>query len=114
MRVRKKLFDFLQTAGERFYSTSLWIDAICINQTGDAERSYQVGLMGRIYYNAVKAILWLGLAPELDELLEPCNVPSLREVTNSCAHLNRYSQAQSSTLSGARTGQGCGSCRNYC
>ncbi|KAJ4299542.1 hypothetical protein N0V90_004788 [Kalmusia sp. IMI 367209] len=37
-----------------------WIDAICINQEDDLEKSSQVALMGEIYKKAVNAIVWLG------------------------------------------------------
>jgi hypothetical protein len=39
----------------------LWIDAICLNQQDDAEKSQQIPLMGDIYYEARKVIFWLGL-----------------------------------------------------
>ncbi|KAH6712545.1 heterokaryon incompatibility protein-domain-containing protein [Leptodontidium sp. MPI-SDFR-AT-0119] len=38
----------------------LWADAICINQTDDAERSREVLQMGSIYSNAIQVIVWLG------------------------------------------------------
>ena len=37
-----------------------WIDAICINQADDIERSEQVGLMNRIYQKATAVTIWLG------------------------------------------------------
>ena len=37
-----------------------WIDAICINQADDIERSEQVGLMNRIYQKAAAVTIWLG------------------------------------------------------
>ncbi|RFN45631.1 hypothetical protein FIE12Z_10133 [Fusarium flagelliforme] len=43
-------------AGER-----LWVDAICINQADDAEKSSQVVMMGRIYSQSGIVICWLGL-----------------------------------------------------
>jgi Heterokaryon incompatibility protein (HET) len=39
---------------------SLWIDAVCINQTNPAERSKQVSLMTEIYKHAKQVIVWLG------------------------------------------------------
>ena len=42
----------------------LWVDAICINQKDDAEKSVQVGLMGCIYQNAGLVIADLGERPE--------------------------------------------------
>ncbi|KAF2657463.1 HET-domain-containing protein, partial [Lophiostoma macrostomum CBS 122681] len=38
----------------------LWIDAICLNQSDDLEKSEQVQLMGKIYEHARKVIFWMG------------------------------------------------------
>ncbi|KAF1845058.1 uncharacterized protein K460DRAFT_284235 [Cucurbitaria berberidis CBS 394.84] len=46
----------------------LWIDAVCINQNSNAERSHQVSLMRDIYMGADSVIVWLGLAQKNDEL----------------------------------------------
>jgi len=45
----------------------VWIDAICIDQEDEVERAGQVGLMGRIYMEAVHCAVYLGedAAPEL-------------------------------------------------
>ncbi|KAI1453490.1 heterokaryon incompatibility protein-domain-containing protein [Annulohypoxylon moriforme] len=43
---------------------TIWIDAICINQMDNAEKSTQVAMMGQIYSNATSVIAWLG--PEAD------------------------------------------------
>jgi hypothetical protein len=40
--------------------TELWIDAICINQKDMDEKSTQVSMMGRIYSQTQKVIIWLG------------------------------------------------------
>lgn len=43
----------------------LWIDAICINQKCDDEKSQQVGVMKDIYEKASQVIIWLGMvSPE--------------------------------------------------
>jgi hypothetical protein len=44
---------------------TLWIDALCINQSDDAERSAQVAVMAQIFHNAKRVIAWLG--PEADD-----------------------------------------------
>jgi hypothetical protein len=45
----------------------LWIDAICICQGTIDERNHQVGLMGDIYSQATRVIIWLGEAsPQSD------------------------------------------------
>jgi Heterokaryon incompatibility protein (HET) len=38
----------------------LWVDAICINQADDIEKSHQVSLMGEIYRNAEDVVIFLG------------------------------------------------------
>lgn len=38
----------------------LWVDALCINQNDDVERGRQVRIMGQIYQNCVRDLLWLG------------------------------------------------------
>ncbi|KAH8600681.1 heterokaryon incompatibility protein-domain-containing protein [Bisporella sp. PMI_857] len=47
---------YLRFEEERF----LWIDAICINQENDDERSSQVAMMSLVYAAATKACVWLG------------------------------------------------------
>lgn len=42
----------------------LWADSICINQTDDDEKSRQVALMGDIYRQASKVLIWVGEADE--------------------------------------------------
>ena len=38
----------------------LWIDAICINQVNDPEKTRQVDLMRSIYTRCRQCIIWLG------------------------------------------------------
>jgi hypothetical protein len=42
----------------------LWIDAICINQSDNEEKSQQVRLMGEIYSKAEVVRVWLGPSTE--------------------------------------------------
>ena len=39
---------------------TLWIDALCINQTDNAEKGCQIRRMGAIYSNASEVLVWLG------------------------------------------------------
>ncbi|GFN15000.1 HET domain-containing protein [Aspergillus tubingensis] len=49
----------------------LWIDAICINQGDDDEKSEQIPLMRSIYAQADRVLVWLGEAmPDGDEALK--------------------------------------------
>ena len=54
----------LYTALKRFRTQDkprvLWIDAVCIDQSNDAERSAQVAIMSKIYAAASRVLIWLG------------------------------------------------------
>jgi hypothetical protein len=39
---------------------SLWVDSLCINQQSIPEKNQQVKLMGDIYKNAERVLIWLG------------------------------------------------------
>lgn len=39
----------------------LWIDSLCIDQSNGIERNHQVSHMGRIYRNAQRVLVWLGV-----------------------------------------------------
>jgi hypothetical protein len=45
-----------------------WIDALCISQDNDSEKSHQVRLMKQIYLQAYKVLVWLGPPSEDSEL----------------------------------------------
>ncbi|CAN9446631.1 unnamed protein product [Alternaria alternata] len=45
----------------------IWIDAVCINQQNDVERSVQVAMMADIYARAEKVLVWLGNGTEEKE-----------------------------------------------
>ena len=38
----------------------LWVDAVCINQQDDDEKSYQVAMMADIYKHATNTVVWVG------------------------------------------------------
>ncbi|KAI0885970.1 heterokaryon incompatibility protein-domain-containing protein [Annulohypoxylon maeteangense] len=42
----------------------LWIDALCINQDDNVEKSHQVGMMGDIYRSCTNCVIWLGESTE--------------------------------------------------
>jgi hypothetical protein len=59
--VSQNLFDALINIRLSDKSRAIWIDALCINQENDAEKSEQVQYMYRIYRAATRVIVWLGI-----------------------------------------------------
>lgn len=57
----------------------IWVDAICINQQDDREKSEQVGLMDKTYSNAQMVSLWLDPAPVAKDPLLQGRPPSQEE-----------------------------------
>ena len=64
-------------------STLLWVDAICINQSDNVEKSTQISLMSTLYIRASKVYIWLGL---------PENEPNVRAAALKLDHF--YKQYQ--------------------
>jgi hypothetical protein len=54
------LFDALRQCSLMETTSYLWADAICINQMNADERASQVLLMGEIYSQSARVIVWLG------------------------------------------------------
>jgi hypothetical protein len=72
LRIHHNLHNALPYLARRNRDTAkmlpLWIDAVCINQTDDNEKSIQTNLMNLIYKQASKVWAWLGLAEEQSKL----------------------------------------------
>ncbi len=62
--ISTNLRDALRSVRHPSLPTQLCVDAVCINQQDDAERSSQILLMPRIYHRAPAVLLWLGEADE--------------------------------------------------
>ncbi|KAK1075114.1 hypothetical protein LTR74_000520 [Friedmanniomyces endolithicus] len=63
--IRKNLWRFFRQYGGSAANTWrswIWVDAICIDQTNANEVMQQVSMMGRIYSQASKVLVWLGPA----------------------------------------------------
>lgn len=45
----------------------LWIDALCINQSDNKEKTQQVRIMGEIYTRARRVLIWLGNGDDIQE-----------------------------------------------
>lgn len=64
MQVTVNLAEALRGLRDPTTPTRLWADAICIDQSNNAEKKQQVRMMGMIYTNARRIIVWLGTDPE--------------------------------------------------
>ena len=61
IRITANLFGALRDIQkDAFWDTSIWADAICINQYDLTERSSQIFLMREIYHSAADVHIWLG------------------------------------------------------
>lgn len=58
--IRANLFAALHRLRRPDKARVLWVDAGCINQTDDKEKSHQAGIMNRIYTFATAVIAGLG------------------------------------------------------
>jgi len=83
--IRENLFRFLDeyTRLNAPSSQWLWIDAICINQDDNLERTHQVTLMADIYASAYRVLVWLGPAYEnSEEVMDELSIPESNRSTS--------------------------------
>jgi hypothetical protein len=60
LAVTKNLYSALVDLRDNTRTTRFWVDAICINQANNDEKSLQIQLMSRIYATATHTIIYLG------------------------------------------------------
>lgn len=95
MRLNGRLFPITQNlwvALQRLRSESddrqLWIDALCIDQSNNSEKSHQVTSMTPIYHSAIQTIAWLGdTGPHTDlaiKCLRKLKMPTNAQNFESC------------------------------
>jgi hypothetical protein len=60
--VNKNLYDAMMALRTPKEALVMWIDSLCVNQSDDEEKSWQVGLMADIYRQAYRVVAWLGPA----------------------------------------------------
>lgn len=60
LAVRPNLLAALKRLSQKPKYKWVWIDALCIDQSNNNEKSCQIPLMGRIYSNAESTLVWLG------------------------------------------------------
>jgi hypothetical protein len=66
--VRENLWSFLDTMRLLGRWRLFWIDAICIDQSSNRERSHQVAMMRQIYAQAALVVVWLGGVADSSDL----------------------------------------------
>ncbi|KAJ4264203.1 hypothetical protein NW762_005397 [Fusarium torreyae] len=64
--VTESLYGALQRLRLAQQSRYLWIDAFCINQADDQEKTQQVSMMCRIYSQCTRCLIWLGPLGEVN------------------------------------------------
>lgn len=57
--VTGNLFEALTQLRDVKKARTLWIDAVCINQKNDTEKTAQVMIMGKVYSQASRVLVWL-------------------------------------------------------
>jgi Heterokaryon incompatibility protein (HET) len=60
--VTTNLYAALHSLRLKDVARTMWIDAICINQSSTEEKESQIGLMRDIYQQADRVVIWLGLS----------------------------------------------------
>jgi ankyrin repeat protein len=69
MAVTKNLSLALRSLRKSDEDRILWIDAVCIDQENDKEKSHQVHQMGLIYAQAARVLIWLGSSTLMTDLV---------------------------------------------
>jgi hypothetical protein len=59
VQITSNLYDALLRLRQS-YPSGCWVDALCINQSDDDEKSIQIQMMGRIYENTQLVPVWFG------------------------------------------------------
>ncbi|XP_014554397.1 hypothetical protein COCVIDRAFT_28549 [Bipolaris victoriae FI3] len=90
--LRSALLDLRRPTESRI----LWADAICIDQSNIHERAKQVGIMGDIYTQATRTVVWLGPSYEYVNLAFDC-ITTLE--SEALAHQQSSGEAKASTKS---------------
>lgn len=81
-----------------FLGTELWIDALCINQRNDDERSEQVNLMSEIYSSAQRVVVWLGVEDEYTQRAYALMDALARITINQRRRIDPYSLNSTETV----------------
>jgi hypothetical protein len=67
VQITRNLWGVLSQLRKQQFDCLLWVDAICINQKDESEKSVQVAMMRDIYKRAANVIFWLGEQERYDD-----------------------------------------------
>jgi hypothetical protein len=67
--ITSNLYMALQHVRSEDEDRIFWVDAICINQEDEREKTHQVKQMGHIYKEAERVVVWLGKGTEESDLI---------------------------------------------
>jgi hypothetical protein len=88
LQVHRNLFSALPYLAMRHGTTEdrpIWIDAVCINQTDQPEKSIHIHRMNNIYRRAETVWVWLGVSSEQDRIPEAIALlPHIARAANRC------------------------------
>jgi hypothetical protein len=71
VNVTENLHAALRRLRDNYFERVIWVDAMCIDQQNPDEVKSQILLMARIYSQASRVLIWLGLAADgSDTILE--------------------------------------------
>ncbi|KAF4946002.1 hypothetical protein FGADI_11505 [Fusarium gaditjirri] len=86
--IATNLYDALLHLRDRSIDRVIWIDALCINQRDEEEKSRQVQSMAQVYAKAYLVVVWLGLGTdESDEAFEVIRKAAAKEPIQSSANI---------------------------
>lgn len=91
MQVGIQLNHALRRLRQQSASRLVWVDAICINQNDNEEKSCQVRLMGIIYSQAIRVVVWLG---NEDHAIATDATATTRYIAKACAEYRTENQAE--------------------
>lgn len=86
------------------HERTIWIDAICINQSNVEEKNREVRRMGQIYQNATRVVIWLGCGTgfgNLISLLPARSNRSIRPADDTCSLLESLANANADDVEAA-------------
>lgn len=84
----QNIWDGLIHIRQQDQSRYIWVDAICIQQTDNEEVCHQVSNMWRIYENAQRVLVWMGLDEDGDTAPAAPAFAYLLEVAELCCQHN--------------------------